>query len=122
MKRELSSWLVVLAIGAFAGCGGSGGHPDTGYGAGQPVPITVNCVDLCVRSATCGAQLCDEDTNSTRYTGLASGLATDCEVVCTDAQLQVSITPAQWQCLFQDSCREVFGDNACGGMAHYSCS
>ncbi len=122
MKRELSSCLAVLALGAFAGCGGSGGHPDTGYGIDQPVPTTVNCVDLCVRNATCGVELCDEDTNSTKYTVLQSGLETECEGVCTEAQLQLSISTTQWQCVFQDSCREVFGSNACGGMAHYTCN
>jgi hypothetical protein len=122
MKRELSSCLAILALGAFAGCGGSGGHPDTGYGANQPVPTTLNCVDLCVRSTACGVELCDEDTNSTRYNVLQPALQSECEGACTDAQLQVSISSAQWQCVFQDSCRQVFGDDACGGMGRYTCN
>jgi hypothetical protein len=102
------------------GCGG-GGHPDSGYGRGAPVPPIETCADLCQRSADCFEHLCDEDTMSTRYDALGSILADQCMSTCTDALLQQKITPAAWQCLFQSSCRQVFESDVCHDMATYKC-
>ncbi|MFL5308024.1 MAG: hypothetical protein ACJ8F1_22605 [Polyangia bacterium] len=118
---------LVLAVGAANACGGDGGgganHPDTGYGANETVPSTVDCTDLCLRAADCAAQLCNEDTMSTRYTGLASLLVVECESVCTSATLPSQITSTQWRCLFQSSCRQVYGENVCHTPnTSYTCS
>ena len=118
MKR----WGAVLGLLLAAGCGGDAGHPDTGVGAGQTPPAVPNCADFCARAADCFVALCDEDTMSTRYDGLASILEDQCNATCTDAQLQAAASPTSWQCFFEDSCRQVFGEDACHGMAHYSCS
>lgn len=123
MGRRLSFWVALFAVGAVVGCGGgSDGHPDTGYGANQPVPATETCVDLCQRLADCAGDLCDEDTNSTRYLDVESLLATSCESTCTDSQVQSAISSTTWQCIFQGTCREVFGEDSCHAMSHYNCS
>jgi hypothetical protein len=111
-------FLVVIALSAAgaAACGSSGGgssHPDTGYGANQSVPATVNCTDFCTRAADCGAQLCDEDTMSTSYTALVPILVSECENVACNASVLAMITSANWQCYFTSSCRQVFGQNVC---------
>lgn len=120
------AWVAVLAAGFIAGsgCGGGSGppaHPDTGFGAGETVPATPNCVDLCLRDVDCGVALCNEDTMSTRYTALADLLASQCLAACS-AVPAVNVTQAQWQCLFQSSCRQVFEIDVCHAAAHYSCS
>ena len=105
-----------------SGAGGSG-HPDTGYGANQPVPATVNCTDFCTRGANCGAQLCDEDSMSTAYTSLVPLVITECESAGCNASVLAQITTANWQCYFQSSCRQVFGANACQiANTSYSCN
>lgn len=129
MRRLTSSLvcgLALAAVGVLAGCGGgggSGGHPDTGYGADQTVPASETCTALCQRSVDCGVELCDEDTNSTTYQSLESLLLSECQVACTDAQVQSSISAAAWNCLFTDSCRQVFGENSCHvPNASYKCN
>jgi hypothetical protein len=118
MKRGFAVIGLLLALG----CGSSSGHPDTGAGAGQPVPATVNCADFCQRGASCTAPLCDEDTHSTQYDSLVAPTVAGCMAGCTDAQVQAAIPAAAWQCIFQSSCREAFDYNACGAMStHYSC-
>lgn len=122
-----TGWTMVLAaiVGILGACGDGGGtgRPDTGYGAAQPVPATITCADLCQRAADCAGHLCDEDTNSTRYTPLIPLLSNSCrQSTCTDAQLSAAVTATQWQCLFHDSCRQVFGEGACGtANTSYSC-
>ena len=119
MKK--TTWLGIIVCAAL-GCGGGGsGHPDTGVGENQPVPATENCTDMCNRIATCTTDLCDEDTMSTRYDGLAYILAQECMAGCTDSLVQGSISAANWQCTFQKSCRQVLEDQACGS-ANYHCS
>jgi hypothetical protein len=117
----ISFCVVLVAVAAFAGCGGSTGHPDTGYGANQPIPPTEDCVDLCERIASCVVDLCDEDTSSTQFQGSEAPLAYDCESTCTDSQVQSAVTPVMWQCIFTDSCRQVFGEDSCHGMGNYHC-
>jgi hypothetical protein len=115
-----TGWGIVLAgiMGVLGACGDDGmgggtGRPDTGYGAAQPVPATLNCVDLCQRGADCAGHLCDEDTNSTSYVALIPTLRNTCLGACADVQVSGAFTPTQWQCLFQNSCRQVFGENVC---------
>ncbi len=122
MGRWLSFGVALVAVGAMVGCGGSDGHPDTGYGANQPIPAAETCVDLCQRLADCVADLCDEDTSSTRYAGTQSLLASSCSSTCTDGEVQSAISPTAWQCLFEDTCRQVFGEDACHAMSQYHCS
>jgi hypothetical protein len=114
---------LALVVTGAAACGSSApSHPDTGYGANQPVPATVNCTDFCTRGADCGAQLCNEDTMSTMYTVLAPLAAAECESVAC-ATVLAQITPANWQCYFQSSCRQVFGENVCGtANTKYTCN
>ena len=120
--------LVLAAFTAALGCGDSGPptapmHPDTGVGAGDTPPATVNCVDLCLRTVYCGGQLCDEDKMTTAYSTLANQLALQCNTTCSTAPPYLgAITPAHWQCVFQSSCRQVFEQQVCGAMSHYSCS
>ncbi len=120
---KITFWLTIALFAALGCDGGStgSGRPDTGVGANQPVPATENCVDLCNRVATCTTELCDEDTKSTQFDGLASLLAQECMSGCTDAAVQSSISTANWQCTFQKSCRQVLDDQECGS-ANYHCS
>jgi hypothetical protein len=106
---------LALAVAGAAACGGSSatGHPDTGYGANQPVPATVNCTDFCTRGVDCGAHLCDEDTMTTNYTALLPIVLAQCQNAACDPSVLAMITPADWQCYFQSSCRQVFEHNAC---------
>ena len=94
MKRA-----AVFALLLALGCGGSDSpprKPDTGAGAGLTPPATENCADLCQRLGSCVVTLCNEDTMSTRYTGLDVVLADQCTATCTDAQVQSAIPPAGW--------------------------
>ncbi|HVV52801.1 MAG TPA: hypothetical protein VHO06_24280 [Polyangia bacterium] len=118
--------LALAGPGALAGCGSSGGgrsdgRPDTGYGADQPVPATETCADYCQRTIDCTVHLCDEDTNSTTYLEFESIQVTDCETLCSDAEIQAAVPSAAWQCLFAKSCRQVLGVDGCGVGASYSC-
>ena len=123
MRRRIWFWGSLFIVGALVGCGSSSdGPPDTGYGANQPVPVTETCAGLCQRLAVCVVDLCDEDTNSTRYDGIQDLFASSCEATCTDAQVQSAISPATWQCLFQDTCRQVFGEDSCHAMSQYNCT
>lgn len=121
MRPLLVLPLLALLV-ASVGCGGSPAREDTGYGANQPVPATETCVDLCQRAADCAGDLCDEDSQSDRYLDLEPGLASSCESTCTDSEIQSSVPAAEWQCIFQDTCRQVFGEDSCHGMARYTCN
>ena len=87
---------------------------DTGYGAGQTAPATVNCVDFCQRLADCAAHLCNENNHTTRYLDSIPLLASQCQSTCTDSQLMSIVSPSQWQCAFHDSCRMALGNDSCG--------
>jgi hypothetical protein len=106
---------LALATAGAAACGGSAapGHPDTGSGANQPVPTTASCADFCTRGAACGAILCNEDKMTTSYTALIPFAVMACESSACNATVLAMITPADWQCYFQSSCRQVFEQNAC---------
>ena len=121
---RIACGLALAAAGALAGCGsGSGGHPDTGYGANQTVPTSETCAAFCQRSIDCGVELCDEDSNSTSYQLLEPILLSECQSVCTDSLIQSSIPAASWSCLFADTCRQVFGENSCHvPNASYKCN
>jgi hypothetical protein len=110
---------VLLASLAVAGCGESG-HPDTGYGADQTLPSTVNCADMCQRSTDCGGHLCAEDTGKEIYIEMFSALKFECESECTSDTL-AKITSTTWTCLFKSSCRQIFEDDACHMQAYYHC-
>jgi hypothetical protein len=117
--------VAVLALGLLVSggrCGGDG-IPDSGYGANQPVPAMVNCLDICHRASDCAAHLCDEDKHTTAYLALAPQLEAVCVSSCSDATLSPAITATQWQCVFHDSCRQVFGEKACGtANTYYTCN
>ena len=121
MRRNalLSVVVVVLIAG---GCGGSSGHPDTGAGAHQTPPATQTCMGVCQRLADCVAILCDEDTMSTRYQAAVPAFVDDCLTTCTDAAAMSTITPTEWTCLFESSCRQVLESHACEKMSSYRCS
>jgi len=70
---------VLAGLGLLA-CSGGGDDDeprklDTGYGKGATVPNPRTCTDLCARLGDCAAQLCNEDTHSTRYDALGELLA-----------------------------------------------
>ncbi|HTA21445.1 MAG TPA: hypothetical protein VK989_19265 [Polyangia bacterium] len=102
------------------GCDG-GGRPDTGFGGDAAVPATINCTDFCQRSADCFVDLCDEDTSSTRYAGGEVLVEQSCLSTCTDPRLQAAATQASWNCLFQSTCRQAFGEDVCHENGRYSC-
>lgn len=123
VRKRWCGWMMPGMIVAMVGCGGgTPAHPDTGYGADQPAPTTISCAAFCLRSSDCLVDLCDEDKSSTEYVGLEDPLTAACQSTCVDAQLQSGITQSAWACLFQQSCREVFQDDACRVQAHYSCT
>ncbi len=119
---------MAMVLGAFMtalGCGDDGPapptmHPDTGVGAGETPPPSINCVDLCLREAYCVGQLCDEDKMSTVYTIVADQIAAECNVSCSGVP-SIGVTQTEWQCLFQSSCRQVFERDSCATKATYSC-
>ena len=115
---------LALVIAGAAACGSSAPvHPDTGYGADQTVPATVNCTDFCTRAADCGGQLCNEDTMSTQYTALVPILIAECESAACNASVLAQITAADWQCYFQSTCRQVLGENVCHvANTSYTCN
>jgi hypothetical protein len=124
MKRGFAVFALALGTSLAVGCGSGDPpkHPDTGAGAGQPVPATLNCADFCQRAASCTATLCDEDTHSTQYDSLVAPTAAACAAGCNDAQIQAAIPTSAWQCIFQSSCREAFDYNTCGATStKYSC-
>jgi len=120
-----AAWLLVVL--GVAGCGDDSSEdeerkPDTGYGVAQPVPGTRSCLELCGRLGDCAEHLCNEDTDSSRYDGLGGLIASQCEATCTDSLLESAFTQAQWQCLFQSSCREVFDYDDCHAEGSYYCN
>ena len=122
---QLSFMLALaLAVAGAAACGSSApSHPDTGYGANQPVPSTVNCTDFCTRGADCGAQLCNEDKMSTSYTALVPIVIAECESAACNASVLAQVTADDWQCYFQSSCRQVFGQDVCHVVnTSYTCN
>ncbi|HVV52802.1 MAG TPA: hypothetical protein VHO06_24285 [Polyangia bacterium] len=124
--RGLAGGLALAALGSLfvaggLGCGSAAEHPDTGYGADQPVPATENCVDLCHRFVDCVADLCDENTDSTRYASTVPAEEPQCEATCTDAEVQARVTASMWQCIFQQTCRQVFAHNACQTDSSFEC-
>jgi len=123
--------LAAAALLGVAGCGSGDGDsgkdtappkPDTGYGKAAVVPTTRTCTDFCTRAADCAEHLCNEDTQSSRYTGLGDVLDIQCESMCNDALVNSRITAEEWQCFFQDSCRQVFDYDTCKTQSSYSCS
>ena len=125
MIKGVFRWLAISGVGfgVVSACGGSdeSGPPDSGYGEKQAVPVTVSCQALCDREADCFEHLCNEDTASTRYTGLGSLIASQCMVTCTEALLTSRITPQSWNCLFESSCRAALAHDACNAQASYRC-
>jgi len=111
---------LVILVNGLAGCDG-GEHPDTGYGAGLPVPATMNCSDLCTRLGDCAGHLCAEDKNNPAYIGLGGAAESQCLTSCTDVLLQSKATSTQWSCLFEKTCRAVFGHDACSMQSKYWC-
>ena len=123
VQKRWSGWITLGIVLVAAGCGGgTDTHPDTGYGADQTVPAVITCTDFCQRSSTCLVDLCDEDKNTTEFEYLQDPVTADCESTCTDAQIQTVFTQAAWNCLFQQTCREVLQDDACHVQATYSCT
>jgi hypothetical protein len=114
--------VLVAALALAAACDSDDGHPDTGAGANEPVPPTENCPDLCDRLAACVVVLCDEDSASTKYSAIEPGIRASCMASCNEAQVQSTFTSTTWSCLFQSSCRAVFGNDTCHAMSHYNCS
>ena len=125
--RRFGFGAVVLITHALIGCSGGDDDdddeprkPDTGYGAAQVVPDTINCVDYCARTGDCVETLCNENTHSTNYDGFGEAYAGLCESQCTDSLLQSQATAAEWQCLFKSSCRQAFDYDSCHVQASYS--
>jgi hypothetical protein len=116
-----SSLFAVLGCGGDDDGGGDERKPDTGYGAGEAVPAVRTCSDICARVGDCATQLCNEDTNSTRYDAFESLLAADCETNCDESLVNSEFTDEQWACLFQSSCREVFDYDECKADGSYFC-
>ncbi len=60
---------------------------------------------------------------SVKYAGLGDVLGPECDASCSDAALQM-VTTAQWQCLFESSCRQAVDSSydACDTMSYYTCS
>lgn len=111
----------VLAVVMSVGCDDDDGGKDSGFGAGQSVPATVNCGDLCKRMGDCFVALCNEDTMSSNYDGLDGLLQRQCESTCTEETLRSRISADAWRCVFQSSCRAVFGKDECRAMSRYTC-
>jgi hypothetical protein len=120
--RALRAFVLAAAFGMAVGCGSDKQRPDTGAGANEPVPPTLNCVDLCARLGSCVEVLCNEDTNSSRYTGLGDLLAGQCEASCTESLVQEAFTSSKWMCLFSSSCRQVFDYDTCHADSNYHCT
>jgi len=123
----LSTALACATLLVVSGCGGDDSDapprkPDSGYGKSEPLPAARTCTDLCTRAADCAEHLCNEDSHSTRYTGLGDILELNCEGACTDSLVNSNITASEWQCLFQDSCRQVFDYDSCHTKSTYTCN
>jgi hypothetical protein len=118
----------LCAMAVVLGCGSDGGgaspprHPDTGAGASQTVPATVNCADACQRLSDCLIILCAEDTGNALPASAGSLITYNCEMTCVEASLQAVSTPDSWRCYFQSSCRQVFADDVCAMKASYHCN
>lgn len=115
----------MLSLATFAlvcACGGSDeqGVPDSGYGAAQAVPA-MSCDALCARQGDCGERLCNEDTNSTRYTGFGSLITSLCKAQCSESLLMSKVNAQTWTCMFESSCRATVGHDVCNIGASYSC-
>jgi hypothetical protein len=114
-------WMVVAALVVASACGGEDRRPDTGAGAAQPIPATLNCADMCGRLADCLVTLCNEDTNSTQFTPLGPVVESQCVSGCTEAIVMSQFSPQDWTCLFQSSCRQVLDYDTCAVDSSYHC-
>ena len=117
--------LLGLTFGAALmalGCDDSAEHADTGFGGDAAVPAAIDCTALCQRSADCIVDLCDEDSNSTKFAGIGEAVKESCLNTCSDSELEAVTTQASWDCLFKSTCRQAFGENVCNANARYSCS
>lgn len=112
--------LLACTLAALVGCG-SDEHPDSGYGANQPVPTTLTCNAICDRLVDCTVQLCNENTSSENYEILREELVAQCELGCTDADVQSGFTPMEWSCTFTDTCREMLDHDSCMTGTYYTC-
>jgi hypothetical protein len=70
----------------------------------------------------CAGHLCAEDENNQGYLGVANVIESQCLAECTDATIQSKLTSTEWSCLFEKTCRQVFGHDACSMQSTYSCS
>lgn len=124
MKMRLWGRVVILGLGIalVCGCGGSDEPPvpDSGYGEKQAVPA-ISCDALCAREGDCAEHLCNEDTNSTRYTGLGSLIAGLCNAQCSESLLASRVNAQTWSCMFESSCRAAVADDVCHIQASYQC-
>lgn len=121
IRSPLALCLAACLFPVLLGCDGTPSFPDTGYGAAEPVPPTKNCKDFCARDADCIVALCDENMSTTSFMAIRVVFDNECLAGCTDAQLQAEATDANWQCLFESSCRQVFEHDVCKANARYSC-
>ena len=115
--------MTILVLPVMSACSedDSSRRPDTGYGRSQPPPAEVTCQQFCLRMGDCGEQLCIEDTGSQLYAGFGDVLTAACEMTCTDSKLTSGLNAAQWNCLFESSCREAIDYDVCSADASYSC-
>lgn len=122
MKRGLG--FVVLGISAilgFTGCGGGGGGGG-GDGRGRPAPPEMNCEDYCERTKQCIVELCEEDVGRPVPAVLLDLLDTQCPKVCSEQLLMTGLDQAKWECLFENSCRQILADDICQVSATYACN
>ena len=114
--------LTFVTFSLISACGGSDENevPDSGYGQTQAVPA-ISCDALCARQGDCGEHLCNEDTNSTRYTGLGSLITTLCKGQCTESLLASKVNAQTWSCMFESSCRAAISHDVCHIDASYYC-
>ena len=118
-----AAWLAiaVVAVTTALSCGDSAPtHPDTGIGAGETAPGTPNCVDSLPAGRGLWRVPMQRGHHVDQVHALADQTASLCSVVCAGVQLP-PVTATQWQCLYQQSCRQVFEHDVCGVGSTYSC-
>lgn len=114
------AWLFVtlglFVCAALIGCGGGSDGKKNGNAAD-----TVNCEDYCARMMSCVVFLCEEDLGRPVHESSVDEIETTCATACMDGAFNV-LAARHWDCLFENSCRAVFGDDVCDADAHYTCA
>lgn len=139
VSRSIIGALAILLLALHVGCGAApegscssdndckGDRICTNGSCTSPTPATIelNCATLCKRTAECVVELCSEDipAKASQYPAVGRELEQNCLAACDNSNFQAltETKKTELTCMFQKSCRAVFGQDSCNAQATYNC-